>query len=85
MQTASRSLIVLPDVIATVHRDLIIALASSYQLPAIYPYRFFATSGGLMSYGVDTIDVYRRAAAYVNRILRGGETRSITVTPKERA
>jgi len=64
-------LIVLPDVIATVHRDLIIALAGTYQLPAIYPYRFFATSGGLMSYGVDTIDVYRRAGAYVNRILRG--------------
>lgn len=64
-------LIVLPDAIVTVNRDLIISLAAQYQLPAIYPYRFFATSGGLMSYGVDTVDEYRRAAGYVHRILRG--------------
>lgn len=64
-------LIVLPDAIVTVNRHLIISLAAQYQLPAIYPYRFFATSGGLMSYGVDTVDEYRRAAAYVHRILHG--------------
>jgi putative ABC transport system substrate-binding protein len=64
-------LIVLPDPIATVNRDLIVALAAKHKLPAIYPYRFFADSGGLMSYGVDTADVFRRAAAYVHRILRG--------------
>jgi putative tryptophan/tyrosine transport system substrate-binding protein len=64
-------LIVLPDAIVTVNRDLIISLAAQYQLPAIYPFRFFATAGGLMSYGVDTVDEYRRAAAYVSRILRG--------------
>jgi putative ABC transport system substrate-binding protein len=64
-------LIVLPDSIVTVNRDHIISLAAQYQLAAMYPYRFFATSGGLMSYGVDTVDEYRRAAAYVHRILRG--------------
>lgn len=72
-------LIVLPDAIVTVNRDLIIALASSHQLPAIYPYRFFATGGGLMSYGVDTVDEYRRAAAYVHRILRGEQPGKLPV------
>jgi ABC-type uncharacterized transport system substrate-binding protein len=64
-------LIVLPDVSTTNHRDLIIALAARHRLPAVYPYRYFAASGGLMSYGTDLTDVHRRAASYVDRILKG--------------
>ena len=48
-----------------------IRLAAKHRLPAVYPYRFFATSGGLASYGVDLFDLYRRAASYVDRILKG--------------
>ncbi|MFL5039138.1 MAG: ABC transporter substrate-binding protein [Xanthobacteraceae bacterium] len=65
------ALLVLPDVSTVNHRGLIIALAARHRLPAIYPYRFFAASGGLCSYGVDVADVFRRAASYVDRILRG--------------
>jgi putative tryptophan/tyrosine transport system substrate-binding protein len=64
-------LIVLPSPASLVHRELIIGLADRYQLPAVYPYRFHATSGGLISYGVDLVDCYRRAASYVDRVLRG--------------
>ena len=64
-------LMVLPDVSATNYRDLIIALAARHRLPAVYPFRYFAASGGLLSYGSDLADVYRRAASYVDRILKG--------------
>jgi putative ABC transport system substrate-binding protein len=64
-------LMVLPDVSTTNYRDLIIALAARHRLPAVYPYRHFAASGGLMSYGTDVADVFRRAASYVDRILKG--------------
>jgi putative tryptophan/tyrosine transport system substrate-binding protein len=70
-RNANGGLMVLPDVSTTNHRDLIIALAARHRLPAVYPYRYFATSGGLMSYGTDLADVYRRAASYVDRILKG--------------
>jgi putative ABC transport system substrate-binding protein len=56
---------------AAVHRDLIIALAAKHRLPAVYPYRFFVAAGGLISYGPDTIDQFRRAAGYVDRLLKG--------------
>ena len=68
---ANGGLMVLPDVSTTSYRDLIIALAARHRLPAIYPFRYFAASGGLMSYGSDLADVYRRAASYVDRILKG--------------
>jgi putative ABC transport system substrate-binding protein len=68
---ANGGLMVLPDVSTTNHRNLIIALAARHRLPAVYPYRHFAASGGLMSYGSDLADVYRRAASYVDRILKG--------------
>jgi putative ABC transport system substrate-binding protein len=68
---ANGGLMVLPDVSTTNYRDLIIALAARHRLPAVYPFRFFAASGGLMSYGSDLADVYRRAASYVDRILKG--------------
>src|SRR5262245_24335232 len=53
------------------HRELIVSLAARHQLPVVYPYRFFVTGGGLMSYGPDLINQYRRAASYVDRILKG--------------
>jgi putative ABC transport system substrate-binding protein len=64
-------LIVVVSSWATVHRELIIGLAAKHRLPAIYPYRYFAADGGLISYGPDLVDQYRRAAAYVDRILKG--------------
>jgi putative ABC transport system substrate-binding protein len=63
------ALLVIPDTSNTNHRDLIVSLANRYRLPAIYPFRFFATSGGLMSYGSDVADLHRRAASYVDRNL----------------
>ena len=72
-------LVVLPDVFTTVHRDLIIALVARDRLPAIYPFRYFATRGGLMSYGFDTVDVYRQAASYVDRILKGEKPADLPV------
>ena len=70
---------VLPDVSTMNHRDLIIALAERHRLPAIYPFRSFAASGGLMSYGSDVTDVFRRAAAYVDRILKGARAGELPV------
>ena len=54
-----------------VNRNLIIALASRHHLPAIYPYSYFVRSGGFASYGIDNRELYRQAASYVGRILRG--------------
>jgi putative ABC transport system substrate-binding protein len=64
-------LITPPDNMTNSHRDLIVALAARYRLPAVYPYRFYLENGGLMSYGMSYADVFRRAASYVDRILRG--------------
>jgi putative ABC transport system substrate-binding protein len=61
------------------HRELIIGLAARHKLPAIYPYRFFATEGGLVSYGPDPIEPYRRAAGYVDRILKGEKPAALPV------
>jgi ABC-type uncharacterized transport system substrate-binding protein len=64
-------LIIPPDVFTAAHRKLIVELAARYRLPAVYSFRFFAAEGGLISYGTDLVDQFRRAAAYVDRILRG--------------
>jgi putative ABC transport system substrate-binding protein len=64
-------LIVLPGPLVARHRELIVQLAARHQLPAVYALRFYVTSGGLASYGVDNIDLYRRAASYIDRILKG--------------
>jgi putative ABC transport system substrate-binding protein len=61
------------------HRNLIIKLAIQYRLPAIYPLRFFVNGGGLISYGPDIVDQYRRAATYVDRILRGEKPADLPV------
>jgi putative ABC transport system substrate-binding protein len=73
------AMIVLPDVFTTVHRDLIVELAARHQLPGIYPFRYFATSGGLISYGVDALDLFRRSASYVDLILKGTSPSALPV------
>jgi putative tryptophan/tyrosine transport system substrate-binding protein len=62
-----------------VHRHLIITLAARHRLPAVYPYRSFVTDGGLISYGPDMVDQYRRAAGYVDRILKGEKPADLPV------
>jgi putative ABC transport system substrate-binding protein len=64
-------MMVLPDISMTNYREAIVALAARHRVPAIYPFRYFAVSGGLMSYGTDTAEVLWRAATYVDRILKG--------------
>jgi putative ABC transport system substrate-binding protein len=72
-------LIVMPDIFMTNHRDLITALATRHVVPAIYPFRYFAEGGGLISYGIDLSDIFRRAAAYVDKVLRGATPSSLPV------
>jgi putative tryptophan/tyrosine transport system substrate-binding protein len=64
---------------AIIHRDLIIALAARHRLPAVYYERYFITAGGLISYGPDTVDQFRRAANYVDRILKGDKPADLPV------
>jgi putative ABC transport system substrate-binding protein len=68
-----------PDTTTAVHRDLIIALAARHRLPAVYAARFFVTAGGLMSYSTDRVEMYRQAASYVDRILRGAKPADLPV------
>jgi putative ABC transport system substrate-binding protein len=70
-RTGSGGLIVTGNPHAIVHRELIVGLAARHKLPAVYFERFFAVAGGLISYGPDIVDQYRRAAVYVDRILKG--------------
>ena len=72
-------LLVLPSPPTTVNRDLIIALAARHKLPAIYPFSYFPERGGLVSYGVNTVDLTRRAASYVDRILKGEKVSDLPV------
>ena len=72
-------LIVTGSTSGTVHRNLIVTLAARHKLPAVYPFRFFVTGGGLISYGPDFIDQYRRAAGYVDRILKGEKPADLPV------
>jgi putative ABC transport system substrate-binding protein len=72
-------LIVVPDIFTVANRGLIAALAAKHRVPAIYPNSFFVTAGGLMSYGPDVIDVFRRSASYVDRILRGTKLADLPV------
>jgi putative tryptophan/tyrosine transport system substrate-binding protein len=64
-------LIVTSSRLARAHRELIVASAARYRLPAIYAFRVYVADGGLMSYGSDALEPYRRAAGYIDRILRG--------------
>jgi ABC-type uncharacterized transport system substrate-binding protein len=72
-------LIVTGSSAAAVHRELIIMLAARHRLPAVYPFRYFVTSGGLISYGPDPTDQFRRAAGYVDRILKGEKAADLPV------
>jgi putative tryptophan/tyrosine transport system substrate-binding protein len=72
-------LIVAPDGFTTTHRKLVLDLAARHQLPAIYPYRYYAADGGLMSYGVDIFAQYRQAAGYIDHILRGDKPADLPV------
>jgi putative tryptophan/tyrosine transport system substrate-binding protein len=72
-------MIVLATPLATVHRDVIVRLAARERLPTIYPYRYFVTSGGLISYGIDNTDLWRRSASYVDRILKGEKPSDLPV------
>jgi putative ABC transport system substrate-binding protein len=72
-------LIVTPSPLANRHRDLIIMLAARHRLPAVYAWRYYVTDGGLISYGPDSIDQYRRAAGYVDRILKGEKPADLPV------
>ena len=73
------SLIVTGSALTVVHRDHIIALAARYKLPAVYYEDFFVAAGGLTSYGTDNVDQFRRAAGYVDRILKGEQPADLPV------
>jgi putative ABC transport system substrate-binding protein len=72
-------LVLPPDATTTAHRDLVVALAARYRLPAVYAWRQFVTAGGLMSYGVDVFEQFRQTASYVDRILRGAKPADLPV------
>ena len=72
-------LMVLPSPVTLLHRELIIALAVRHRLPAVYPFRSFTVTGGLMSYGIDPTDQFRQAAGYVDRILKGEKPADLPV------
>jgi putative tryptophan/tyrosine transport system substrate-binding protein len=76
---SSSGLIVTASSGAIVHRELVIMLAARHRLPAVYPFRYFVTSGGLTSYGPDPIDQFRRAAGYIDRILKGEKAADLPV------
>src|SRR3984893_15677896 len=73
------ALVVFPSAVTIQHRESIIAAAARHRLPAVYPYPFFTADGGLISYGVELSDLYKRAALYVDRILRGAKVAELPV------
>src|SRR5262249_2753191 len=78
-RTPNSGLIVTGSALTSVHRNLIITLAAQYQLPAVYPLSYFARLGGLVRYGPDLVDKHRRAAGYVDRILKGEKPADLPV------
>jgi ABC-type uncharacterized transport system substrate-binding protein len=78
-RSSNGGLIVLASPLAIVHRELIVTLAARHQLPAVYSRRFFVAVGGLISYGPDSVEPYRRAASYVDRILKGEKPADLPV------
>ena len=67
------ALIVFSSALTSANSKTIIELAARYRLPAVYPFKSFTESGGLMSYGIDRVDLFRRSASYIDRILRGAD------------
>jgi len=84
VRTSNGGLLVLPDSTTNFHRELIIALAARHRVPAVYAFRYIAADGGLMSYGVDVVELFRRAATYVDRILRGAKPADLPVQLPEK-
>ena len=78
-RSSNGGLITTASALTAIHRDLIFALAARHNLPAVYPSRILLTAGGLISYGPDFIDQYRRAAGYVDRILKGEKPADLPV------
>jgi putative tryptophan/tyrosine transport system substrate-binding protein len=78
-QSPGSGLLVLPDTFTTANRDKIVEIAARLRIPAIYPFSFFVTRGGLMSYGADLGDIFIRAAHYVDRILKGEKPADLPV------
>jgi len=78
-RSSNGGLIVTASPQASRHRDLIVTLAARHRLPAVYPWRYYVASGGLLSYGPDNLDQYRRAAGYVDRILKGEKPSDLPV------
>jgi ABC-type uncharacterized transport system substrate-binding protein len=78
-RSSNAGMIVTASTSALIHRHLIVMLAARHRLPAVYSFRYFATTGGLISYGPDPIDMYRRAASYVDRILKGEKPADLPV------
>jgi putative ABC transport system substrate-binding protein len=78
-RSANGGLIMTGSALAFVHRDLIVTLAARHRLPAVYPYRYFVAGGGLIAYGADLVDQFRRAAGYVDRILKGEKPADLPV------
>jgi len=76
---ASGGVVVAPDAFFASHSAEIIALAERFRLPAVYPYRYYVAEGGLLSYGVNNVDLFRQAAPYVDRILRGAKPADLPV------
>ena len=72
-------MLVPPDSTTVEHRNAVIASAARHRVPAVYAFNFFVTSGGLMSYGTDQVDLFRHAANYVDRILRGDNPADLPV------
>jgi putative tryptophan/tyrosine transport system substrate-binding protein len=71
--------LVMPDAFTLAHREVIVTLTARHHLPAIYPFRAFTDSGGLLSYGIDQVEIYRQAASYVDRILKGEKPADLPV------
>jgi putative ABC transport system substrate-binding protein len=83
-QQPNTGLVVAVSALSQLHRGLIVALAARHKLPVVFPYRFFVTGGGLISYGPDLIGLYRSAATYIDRILKGEKPADLPVqTPNK--
>jgi putative ABC transport system substrate-binding protein len=78
-QSPGGSLIIFPDGLLLVHRELIVSMAARYRLPALYPFRVFAVNGGLTSYGLDFTELFQQAASFTDKILRGAKPAELPV------
>jgi putative ABC transport system substrate-binding protein len=78
-EVSGGGLLILPDVTTITHRNFLVAIAARYRLPAVYPFSYMVTAGGLMSYSIDQIEEFKLSASYVDRILRGAKPADLPV------